>query len=102
MSRNRIKNIDFVDDDDYDEYEEDDTVSPEDHQQMRLSTIEVRKLLDSEIPPIPASDQEISEALWHYYYDVEKSVGYLRSVYSFPIALDQVHGPMESICFEWY
>jgi elongation factor 1 alpha-like protein len=87
MSRHRIKNIDFVDDDygegdEEDEYEDDNMVSPEDHEQMRLSMVEARKLLDSEIPPVPASDQEICEALWHYYYDVEKSVGYLRSVYS--------------------
>jgi elongation factor 1 alpha-like protein len=90
MSRHRIKTIDFVEDDygegdEDDGYEDNNIVSPEDQEQMRVSTAEVRKLLDSEIPPVPASDQEIWEALWHYYYDVDKSVGYLRSVYSLSI-----------------
>ena len=87
MSRHRIKNIDFVDDEyddgqEDDEYEDDSVVSPQDQEQMRLGAIEVRKLLDSDIPPVPASDQEIRDALWNYYYDVEKSVGNLRSMCS--------------------
>ncbi len=86
MSRHRIKTIDFVDDygggDEEGECSDDNPASLEDRELMRLGAIEVRELLDSENPPVPASDQEIWEALWHYYYDVDKSVGYLRSVYS--------------------
>jgi len=42
---------------------------------MRLGTIAVREAL----PPGATSitDKEIQESLWHYYYDVEKSVAYL-------------------------
>ena len=34
--------------------------------------------------PVDAShvtDKQIQDALWHYYYDIEKSVGYLLSTY---------------------
>lgn len=82
MSRSRIKNISFEGDDyvdDQDDYEDGDELSPEDRERMRACTAQARDLLGSEIPPIPASDEEIWEALWHYYYDVDRSVGYLRS-----------------------
>ena|SRR5690349_17687416 len=42
---------------------------------MRLGTIAVRDALGGDVPSV--TDQEIQEALWHYYYDVEKSVNYL-------------------------
>lgn len=42
---------------------------------MRLGMIAVRDALGSDVPDI--TDQEIRDALWHYYYDVAKSVGYL-------------------------
>lgn len=32
-------------------------------------------------PDFEASDQEIQESLWHYYYDVEKTTNYLLSVF---------------------
>lgn len=85
MSRHRIKNIDY-DNDDYDEDEddyEDDELSPEDREQMHHRTIEVRELLASQLPPVPASDEDIWESLWHYYYDVDKTVAYLRSGLSY-------------------
>jgi elongation factor 1 alpha-like protein len=43
---------------------------------MRQSTVQVKAALD---PSILVSDAEIQEALWHYYYDVGKSVTYLKS-----------------------
>ena len=44
---------------------------------MRIGTLAVRAAL----PPAAAhiTDKEIQESLWHYYYDVEKSVAYLVS-----------------------
>ncbi|KAK2744279.1 Hsp70 suppressor, GTPase facilitates ribosomal subunit dissociation [Myotisia sp. PD_48] len=82
MSRHRVKNIGY-DDDSYDDDYEDDSneLSPEDREQMKIRTIEVKQLLQSQIPPILASDNDIWEALWHYYYDVDKSVGYLEKKY---------------------
>jgi elongation factor 1 alpha-like protein len=43
---------------------------------MRQGTIKVREALG---PAFPSTDSEIQEALWHYYYDVGKSVSYLKS-----------------------
>jgi hypothetical protein len=44
---------------------------------MVAGTTAVREVIGSDIPGL--SDKEIQEALWHYYYDVEKSVNYLIS-----------------------
>ncbi|KAG8426138.1 hypothetical protein J3459_008399 [Metarhizium acridum] len=62
---------DFYDDDDlYDgnDYEEDqeEELSPEDKQAMEEGTA------------------DIQEALWHYYYDVEKSAAYLTKTFIAP------------------
>ena len=85
MSRHRVKAV-AMDDDDYyedNDYGDEETageggdeLSEHDRQQLRLGTIEVRKQLGSEYNP---SDSEIQEALWHYYYDIGKSVAYLKS-----------------------
>lgn len=42
---------------------------------MRLGTIAVRDALGNDVPSI--TDKDIQEALWHYYYDLDKSVKYL-------------------------
>lgn len=47
-----------------------------DREQMRIGTIKVREQLGSSVS---ATDAQIQEALWHYYYDVAKSVSYLKS-----------------------
>lgn len=81
MSRHRVKNISYDDDDLDDEIDDnDDELSPEDREQMRLATIEVQQLLRSQIPAIEAKEDDIWETLWHYYYDVDKSVEYLTSM----------------------
>lgn len=46
-------------------------------EQMRLGTIAVREVLPAATTQI--TDKEIQESLWHYYYDVEKTVAYLLS-----------------------
>jgi elongation factor 1 alpha-like protein len=84
MSNRRVKSLayddddlnDGYDDDDYDEAD-DNELSPEDKEQMRQGTIKVRSALG---PDFPATDVEIQEALWNYYYDVAKSVAYLKSM----------------------
>jgi elongation factor 1 alpha-like protein len=45
-------------------------------EQLRLGTIKVKELLDSNIS---VTDAQIRESLWHYFYDVEKTVAYLIS-----------------------
>lgn len=46
---------------------------------MRVGTIAVRAELPATASHI--TDKQIQEALWHYYYDIEKSVGYLVNTY---------------------
>ena len=81
MSKHRIKTV-AVDDDLYDDFDdaedeadETEALTAEDREQLRLGTLKVREALTG----VSASDSEIQEALWHYYYDVEKSVAYLKS-----------------------
>jgi hypothetical protein len=47
---------------------------------MRVGTIAVREALPPSVAHI--TDKQIQEALWHYYYDVAKSVGYLVTTYA--------------------
>jgi elongation factor 1 alpha-like protein len=81
MSKHRIKNVSLGDDlyDDFDGYEEEqeeaETLTSEDKEKLRLGTLQVREALAG----VPASDSEIQDALWHYYYDVGKSVTYIKS-----------------------
>jgi len=86
MSRHKlVKNLDLDDEmDDYDggeEYADDgaEELSEEDQENMRVGTIAVRAELPATATHI--TDKQIQEALWHYYYDIEKSVGYLMSTY---------------------
>ncbi len=45
-------------------------------EQLREGTAKVRATLGT---GVPVTDREIEESLWHYYYDVEKTVNYLLS-----------------------
>lgn len=45
-------------------------------ERLRQGTIVVREVLGA---GLGISDAKIQESLWHYYYDVEKSVNYLLS-----------------------
>ena len=83
MSKHRIKNV-SLDDDVYDDFDQDEgeqgeteteILTAEDKEQLRLGTLKVREALEG----VAATDSEIQEALWHYYYDVGKSVAYLKS-----------------------
>ncbi|KAF7162350.1 hypothetical protein CNMCM5623_007695 [Aspergillus felis] len=75
MSRQRVKNVDY-DDDDYDDgYESPD---PEEQEILEQCTAEVLAQLLSGEPSVTATRDEVQEALWHYYNDVEKSVNFLR------------------------
>ena len=48
-----------------------------------LNTAKVRSILGD----FPVTDKEIQDSLWHYYYDVEKTVAYILS--------------MSNYCFIW-
>jgi elongation factor 1 alpha-like protein len=96
MAHRRVKDIDY-DEDEYEEYysgeeeygyddaesapapavSQEDELSPEDKEQMRKGTENVRAALGDAADFV--TDDAIQEALWHYYYDVAKSVTYLKS-----------------------
>lgn len=44
---------------------------------LRLGTAKVRDVLG---PELPITDKEIEDSLWHYYYDIDKTVNYLLSM----------------------
>ena len=76
MSRHQAyRNYDY--DNDLDEYdgEEEEELSPEDQGLMRDATAAVRTVLGDSQRMV--TDAQIQESLWHYYYDIEKTVGYL-------------------------
>lgn len=79
MSRHRIKAVGLGHD--YDEYdedyeEEDEEISAEDKEQLSAGTVAVRAELGE---GFPVTDQDIQESLWHYFYDIAKTVAYLKS-----------------------
>ncbi|KAI8950350.1 hypothetical protein F4801DRAFT_549318 [Xylaria longipes] len=87
MSRHQAyRNYDY--ENDLDEYEgagysdDDNELSPEDRAQMVAGTTQVRAALGTDTSKV--TTQQIEEALWHYYYDVDKSVAYLASKYISP------------------
>lgn len=76
MSKHRMKNVSYDEDDLDDEY---DSLDPEQEEYLEECTTEVSNQLRSGEPSIMATRAEVQEALWHYYNDVEKSVNYLRN-----------------------
>ncbi|TIA38434.1 hypothetical protein D6C78_04016 [Aureobasidium pullulans] len=95
MAHRRVKDIDY-DEDEYDDYysgeeeygyegaepaavaaNNEDELSAEDKEQMRIGTESVRDALGDAFTDV--TDAAIQEALWHYYYDVGKSVTYLKN-----------------------
>ena len=81
-STHRVKNVDYDDDDYYSEEEEDygeeeQVFTAEDREQFAALTPVVRAELDE--AGLQASDREIEETLYHYWWDVGKTVGYLKN-----------------------
>ncbi|KAJ6095683.1 Translation elongation/initiation factor/Ribosomal beta-barrel [Penicillium sp. IBT 16267x] len=76
MSRHRVKNIGYDDDD----YSDDgyDSPDPEEQEYLQRCTQDVLSQLQAGQPSVTATKEEVQEALWHYYNDIEKSVNYLR------------------------
>lgn len=76
-----------IDDDDldydegYDETEEED-LSPEDKAAMDQATAAVRTAMGADYKKLSVKD--VQDSLWHYYYDIEKTVAYLRKTYLAP------------------
>ncbi|CAG8225353.1 unnamed protein product [Penicillium salamii] len=81
MSRHRVKDVGY-DDDDY--YSDDGYASPDPEEQefLQQCTTAVLQQLGAGQSPVTATKEEVQEALWHYYNDIEKSVNYLRGMCS--------------------
>ncbi|KAI1826730.1 hypothetical protein F4861DRAFT_496003 [Xylaria intraflava] len=62
--------------------DDNDEMSPEDRAQMTAGTAQVRVALGADSSKV--TTKQIEEALWHYYYDVEKSVAYLAKTHISP------------------
>lgn len=71
---------DLYDGDDYDGEAEE--LSPDDKAAMEQGTADVKVALGSDAIKVTA--KQIQEALWHYYYDVNKSVAYLTKTFITP------------------
>ncbi|KAH6843116.1 hypothetical protein B0I37DRAFT_212366 [Chaetomium sp. MPI-CAGE-AT-0009] len=85
MSRHQyIRNLDYGEAvEEYEGYsEEEDELSPEDRALMNQGTADVQAALGVEVSKVTVA--QIEEALWHYYYDVDKSVAYLISKFVNP------------------
>lgn len=94
----RTRNIDYDDDDFYEDddyYEEAEegsgAMAENDKEQMRVGTIRVRESL-ADVSNF-VSDEQIHEALWHYYYDVAKSVSYLKNKLGTGASAEPRHEP---------
>jgi elongation factor 1 alpha-like protein len=81
MPGNFSRNVDYddyEDDDDYSEEEAGDgSMTEDDKEQMRVGTQRVREELGEFEAGISVA--QIQESLWHYYYDVAKSVNFLKN-----------------------
>ncbi|KAJ9398086.1 hypothetical protein DTO282F9_4996 [Paecilomyces variotii] len=77
MSRHRMKTLSYDDEDlDDEDYE---SADAEEQELLEQYTSEVLNQLRAGQPSVSASREEVQEALWHYYNDVDKSVNYLRN-----------------------
>ncbi|KAK3939099.1 putative glucose-regulated protein 78 of hsp70 family [Diplogelasinospora grovesii] len=85
MSRHKdVRNLDYEEVlDEYEGYsDEEQELSPEDHALMKVCTVDVKDRLGDAASKV--STAQIEEALWHYYYDVDKTVAYLNSKFIAP------------------
>lgn len=112
MSRHRIfQNYDYENElDDFDgqgELDEEENgeeeLSPEDKAQLARGTAEIITLLGTEANKV--TQQQIQDALWHYYYDIDKSIAYLVGKFVDPTPKPaakskpmQANKPSEGMC----
>lgn len=79
-----MKAVSYDDEDDYGSEEDGyDSPDPEEQEFVEQCTAEALVQLQTGDPAVTATREEVQEALWHYYNDVEKAVGYLRGVFVF-------------------
>ncbi|OJZ90877.1 hypothetical protein ASPFODRAFT_153781 [Aspergillus luchuensis CBS 106.47] len=94
MSRHRVKAVSYDEDDFDDDY---DSPDPEEEEFLEQCTAEVLNQLRAGDPPVTATRDEVQEALWHYYNDVEKSVNYLRGKKTKEVKKKQAPAPAPAV-----
>ncbi|PYH37340.1 putative translation elongation factor EF-1 subunit [Aspergillus neoniger CBS 115656] len=94
MSRHRVKAVSYDEDDFDDDY---DSPDPEEEEFLEQCTAEVLNQLRAGDPPVTATRDEVQEALWHYYNDVEKSVNYLRGKKTKEVKKKQASAPAPAV-----
>ncbi|XRM43050.1 hypothetical protein ABZX51_006254 [Aspergillus tubingensis] len=94
MSRHRVKAVSYDEDDFDDDY---DSPDPEQEEFLEQCTAEVLNQLRAGDPPVTATRDEVQEALWHYYNDVEKSVNYLRGKKTKEVKKKQAPAPAPAV-----
>lgn len=89
MSRHQaVRNLDYeealdeFEGEDYEEEGEADQLSAEDREAMAMGTATVQSTLGADADKVTV--QQIQESLWHYYYDIEKTVSYLQKKFIAP------------------
>jgi hypothetical protein len=83
MSRHRIKDVSYDDEDLYDDDDDYDSPDPAEQEFVQQCTVEVLQQLRAGDPSVTATKEEVQESLWHYYNDVQKTVNYLRGMVVF-------------------
>lgn len=78
-----MKNVGY-DDDDFEDDDGYDSPDPEEQEFLQQCTAAVLGQLRAGQPSVTATTEEVQEALWHYYNDIEKAVNYLRGMYLVP------------------
>ncbi|ROT36239.1 hypothetical protein SODALDRAFT_335317, partial [Sodiomyces alkalinus F11] len=101
MSRHQaVRNLDYEDVlDEYDANDADiddegDQLTAEDREALSKGTTDVQDALGEDARKV--STEQIEEALWHYYYDVDKTVGYLRKTIIAPPPKTELKKPKET------
>jgi elongation factor 1 alpha-like protein len=90
MSRHRIKDVGYDDDDYYDDGD-DYTPDPDEQELLQQCTAAVLQQLGAGQPAVTATKEEVHDALWHYYNDIEKSVNYLKGMFHLFSARNYTH-----------
>lgn len=79
----RVKRVEYDDEDLYSEEEEEEEQAAEaeytDEDRSNFDTLTPVVRAELQEAGLQASDREIEDALWHYYWDVGKSVAYLKN-----------------------
>ena len=103
MSRHQaVRNLDYhqeLDEFEAEGYSDEEELGAEDKALMRQGTLQVQEILG--VGASKVTTAQIEEALWHYYYDVDKAVAFLVTKYIVPPEPKQVKGTPQKTTSEF-